>query len=123
MTDGRVLGVGGLFIRSPDPKVLKDWYARVLGLEITAWGGVKFAPLTRGSTTWSPFEASTSHFKPSLREFMVNFVVDDLDAVVARLDREGVALLGREDADTFGRFAWLLDPDGTKLELWQPNSA
>ena len=119
---GQVLGVGGVFLRSPDPTAARARYARVLGLEFSKWGGAKFGPLPKGSTNISLFETSTSHFDPSTREAMLNLVVDDLDAVVARVEAEGVALLGREDADTFGRFAWLLDPDGLKLELWEPAS-
>jgi predicted enzyme related to lactoylglutathione lyase len=118
----KVVGIGGVFFRSPDPVALRAWYARVLGLEITAWGAVKFPPLTNGVTVWTPFEASTTHFDPSQREMMVNFVVDDLDGVIAQAEREGATILKREDADTYGRFAWLMDPDGTKLELWQPSA-
>ena len=117
-----VLGVGGVFLRSPDPKALQAWYKRVLGLDVTAWGGVTFPPLPRGKTVWSAFAQDTDHFAPSTREFMINFVVDDIEAAVAKAQAEGVEIIGREDADTFGRFAWLVDPDGTKVELWEPKA-
>jgi predicted enzyme related to lactoylglutathione lyase len=119
---GQVLGFGGVFLRSADPQAARDWYARVLGIEFSKWGGAKFAPLPKGSTNLSLFEQSTSHFDPSSREVMLNLVVDDLDAVLARVEREGVPVLDRQADETFGRFAWIMGPDSTKLELWEPKS-
>jgi predicted enzyme related to lactoylglutathione lyase len=116
---GEVVGIGGVFLRSPDPAALSAWYARVLGVKLERWGGAIFPHRPDGKTVFSLFAADSDHFAPSTREAMINFVVDDLDAVVARVEAEGVALLGREDADTYGRFAWILDPDGTKVELWE----
>jgi catechol 2,3-dioxygenase-like lactoylglutathione lyase family enzyme len=115
----RVLGIGGVFFKSPSPKATCAWYRRVLGLEITEWGGVSFAPLPIGETVWSPFPADTTHFAPSSSNLMINFVVDDLDGVLAHAAAEGVEPLDVKD-DPFGRFASLLDPDGMKIELWQP---
>ncbi len=69
---------------------------------------------------WSAFPESSDHMSPSTREFMINFAVDDMDAIVARMTAHGVPILKRDDDDTFGRFAWIQDPDGTKIELWQP---
>jgi predicted enzyme related to lactoylglutathione lyase len=119
---GHVLGFGGVFLRSPDPEAARGWYARVLGIEFSKWGGAKFPPLPKGSTNLSLFAQSTSHFDPSTREVMLNLVVDDLDAVLARVEAEGVPVLDRQTDETFGRFAWIMDPDGTKLELWEPTS-
>ena len=83
-----------------------------------------FPPLPPGGkTVFSPFPNDSEHFAPSTREAMINLVVEDLDAVVERLKAEGVELLGREDADTYGRFAWILDPDGTKVELWEAKAS
>jgi len=116
----RVIGVGGIFFKAADPAAVNDWYRRVLGLEISDWGGVAFPPLDRGVTVWSPFKADTTYFEPSTQPFMVNFVVDDLDAVLARAAAEGAEPTGRSGDDPMGRFAWLVDPAGVKIELWEP---
>ncbi len=117
----RVLGIGGIFYKAPSPKTTCAWYQRVLGLDITAWGGVSFAPLPIGETVWSPFPADTTYFAPSSGNLMINFVVDDLDGVLAHAAAEGVEPLEIKSDDTIGRFASLVDPDGMKIELWQPN--
>jgi catechol 2,3-dioxygenase-like lactoylglutathione lyase family enzyme len=123
---GRVVGIGGVFFKSKDPKALAAWYRDVLGLEIAEWGGAIF-PLRDSKNApkgavqvWSPFKHDTDYFAPSTREFMVNFEVDDLDAMCTRLKAKGITPLKREDNDPSGRFAWILDPEGTKIELWQP---
>lgn len=122
---GHVTGIGGVFVRSKDPNALAQWYREVLGLDVKPWGGaaMKFdAPGHPPKIAWSAFSESSDHMSPSTREFMVNFTVDDMDAIVARLTAHGVPILKRDDEDTFGRFVWILDPDGTKIELWQPRS-
>jgi predicted enzyme related to lactoylglutathione lyase len=116
----KVLGIGGVFFKAEDPAGLRDWYRRVLGLTVESWGGVMFEPLPSGVTVWSPFAADTTHFAPSTLDTMINFVVDDLDGVLAQAAAEGAAPIGREDQDGQGRFAWLLDPAGRKIELWEP---
>ncbi len=116
-----VLGIGGVFFKASDPDGLRDWYRRVLGLEIESWGGVMFGALPRGVTVWSPFASDTDHFAPSTLDTMINFVVDDLDGVLTQAADEGVAPIKR-DGDDNGRFAWLLDPDGRKIELWEPGA-
>ena len=123
---GHVTGIGGVFFKSKDPKTLAAWYRDVLGLPLEAWGGALLrydAPLHPPVLTWSPFPESTKYFEPSDHEFMINFAVDDMDAIVARLHRNKVALLKQDDSDPNGRFAWLLDPEGHKIELWQPKPA
>lgn len=122
---GRITGVGGIFFKAKDPKALAAWYRDALGLPLEAWGGAMLrydAPKHPPVLTWSAFPASTSYFAPSTGEFMINYAVDDMDAFLARLKAKGVAILKRED-DANGRFAWLLDPEGNKIELWQPASA
>ncbi len=120
---GRVTGVGGIFFKSKDPKALAAWYRDVLGLAVEPWGGAMLrydAPGHPSVLAWNPFKSSTDYMAPSEREFMIDFAVDDLDALVAKLTAKGVAILKRDDSDPHGRFAWILDPDGTKIELWQP---
>lgn len=118
----KVLGLGGVFFKAQDPAAVRDWYARVLGFEVTAWGGVAFEPTQAGGTNWSPFDADTRYFEPSQAAFMINFVVEDLDGLLARAAAQGVEPTGRQD-DEMGRFAWLIDPAGVKIELWEPGEA
>jgi predicted enzyme related to lactoylglutathione lyase len=115
----KVLGIGGVFFKAVDPKALCDWYARVLGFDISDFGGAIFPNTADGMTVWTPFKADTSHFDPSPHAFMINLVVDDLDGVLAKAKAEGVEPLGRQDDESFGRFAWIMDPAGIKVELWQ----
>ena len=122
---GRITGVGGIFFRSKDPKALMAWYRDVLRIRIEAWGGALLpydAPDHPPVVTLNAFGAKTKYMDPSTREFMLDFAVDDLTAFLDRLKAKGVTILGRDDSDPSGNFAWILDPDGTKIELWQPKS-
>ena len=117
----KITGLGGLFFKSPDPKALAKWYHEMLGIELTEWGGAMLrydAPGHPEFVVWSPSSADTTYYQPSKREFMVNYGVDDLDGMVAALEAKGVKIIGRQE-ESYGRFAWIMDPDGTKLELWQ----
>jgi|SRR6185437_12406465 len=115
----KVLGFGGVFVKYEDSKAAQRWYEEVLGIEFTPHIGAQFEAQAGATSIWSPFPASTQYFEPSARDFMVNFVVDDLDGVLARAAAHGVTPLSRQEAD-YGRFASLLDPGGLKIELWQP---
>lgn len=120
---GRITGVGGVFIRSKDPKALMAWYRDVLGVELEPWGGAAMkydAPGHPPVVVLNAFKTTTKYFDPSTREFMLDFAVDDLDAFLAKIEAKGVKVLARDDSDPSGRFAWIMDPDGTKIELWQP---
>ena len=120
---GRITGVGGIFFRSRDPKALMAWYRDVLGLKVEDWGGVVMsydAPRHPPAVTVTAFTETSTMMAPSRREFMINFAVDDLDAFLVRIKAKGVAVLKRDDSDPYGRFAWILDPDGTKIELYEP---
>ena len=122
---GRITGVGGIFFRSKDPKALMAWYRDVLGLKIEAWGGAMLrydAPNHPPALTLNAFGDTSDYLAPSRREFMLNFAVDDLPAFLARIEAKGVTVLRRDDADASGRFAWILNPDGTKIELWEPKA-
>lgn len=119
---GHVTGIGGVFVRSPDPERLSAWYQDVLGVTLEPWGGAALrydAPGHPPAAIWSAFPDKTDYFKPSAREFMLNLAVDDLDAILVRVKAKGVAVIDRQEDDN-GRFASILDPDGTKIELWEP---
>ena len=119
---GHITGLGGVFVRSRNPKALAAWYRDVLGLKIETWGGAALsyeAAQHPKVMVWSAFSETSAYAAPSKREFMLNFAVDDLDAFLAKLAGKGVTIIGRDDKDPSGRFAWILDPDGTKIELWQ----
>ena len=120
MTDrGRILGLGGVFIKSPDPDRLKAWYRDVLGLALDDYGVTFSLAGQAGDQVWSPFTADTTYFAPSIREVMLNFRVDDLDALIVRILAAGGEMQGDVQEEPYGKFAWLVDPDGTKIELWQ----
>ncbi|HEX3701624.1 MAG TPA: VOC family protein [Phenylobacterium sp.] len=116
----QVLGIGGVFFKAADPDAVRDWYRRVLGFEVEDWGGVNFKPAARGYQVWSPHAADTKYFEPSPHPFMVNLMVDDLDGVLEKVKAAGVEPLGREDMEDYGKFAWVMDPAGVKVELWEP---
>ena len=119
---GHITGLGGIFVTSKDPKALAKWYRDVLGINLETWGGAILrydAPGHPPMSLWNAMPETSDEIAPSHRDFMINFAVDDLDAFVARLEAHGVTILKRE-GDQTGKFAWILDPDGTKIELWQP---
>ncbi len=116
----RVTGIGGIFFKARNPKELYAWYEKHLGLRRNAQTQVVvFGDSPGGQTIWSLFPRNTKYFEPSQAAFMLNYRVDDLDAVVAALREEGIEILGREDYD-YGRFAWIVDPEGNRIELWEP---
>ncbi|HEX4303922.1 MAG TPA: VOC family protein [Rhizomicrobium sp.] len=119
---GHITGIGGIFLKSKDPKALAAWYRDMLGLHVEDWGGAMLrtdAPGHPSVAVWNAVPQGSSYLAPSTREFMIDFAVDDIDAIVAKLQAKGVAILKRDDSDPTGRFAWIMDPDGTKIELWQ----
>ena len=118
----KVTGLGGIFFKARDPVALGAWYAKHLGLRVEEWGGVRFDenPGGTGYTLWTPFAADTSYFAPSTQPYMINFRVDDLDALLAQLRTDGVDVDDRVDESEYGRFGWIMDPEGTRIELWQP---
>lgn len=122
----RVTGLGGLFFKTRDPKEILDWYRRHLGIESEEWGGFAFRwlepdqPEETGCTVWAAFPDDTQHFAPSEHSYMVNFRVDDLEGTIAALRSEGVEVVGEIEQHDNGKFAWILDPEGRKVELWEP---
>jgi predicted enzyme related to lactoylglutathione lyase len=120
----RVLGIGGIFFKSKDPAGLLNWYRDVIGLELQDWGGVLLFPQAMAdhpgaATVFSPFKQDTKYFEPSTKDFMINFAVDDLEGVLASCARHGVEAKVMPDEPN-GRFAHIMDPEGTRIELWQP---
>jgi predicted enzyme related to lactoylglutathione lyase len=115
----KVLGIGGVFVKAEDPAKLAQWYKDVLGVDTQSWGGAIFAPPDKGQQVWTAFPSDSDHFAPSTQSFMINLVVDDLDGVLAKAAEAGVTPLKIDDQDEYGRFAWIMDPAGVKLELWE----
>lgn len=121
---GRVTGLGGVFFKAEDPERLYAWYEKNLGLKRED-GGVFFrwrdkesgAP---GTTVWAIFGKDTRYFEPSPAPFMFNYRVDDLDALLEQLRHAGVQIDDRRDDSKYGRFAWIIDPEGNRIELWEP---
>ena len=120
----RVTGIGGIFFKSPDPKGLAAWYRDHLGLEVNEWGGAVFQwggpESLQGMTIWSPFAQDTDYMAPSSASFMINFRVADLEALMAALRAEGCNVIDETAATEQGKFGWVIDPDGNKIELWEP---
>ncbi len=122
-TDERVTGIGGIFFKARDPEGIKRWYQQHLGIKDP--GGLSFAwrhaddPERKGHTVWAPFSADTKYFAPSQAPFMINYRVADMDRLLAQLRQEGVEIDRREDSE-YGRFAWIMDPEGNRIELWEP---
>jgi len=121
----RVTGIGGIFFKSRNPKELSAWYKTHLGIDVQAWGGAAFRwngpdnPDGSGTTAWCPFAEDTSYFAPSQAPFMINYRVDDLHALLDVLRAEGVQVEDKIDESEYGKFGWVIDPEGNKIELWQ----
>jgi predicted enzyme related to lactoylglutathione lyase len=122
----RVTGIGGIFFQAKDPAALRAWYQRHLGIDVQSWGGAAFAwtdesgQPAAGMTVWSISSADGEYFAPSRASFMVNYRVADLAALLALLRAEGCQVMDKTDESEFGKFGWVLDPEGNKVELWQP---
>lgn len=121
----RVTGIGGIFFKCANPDATKEWYGKHLGLPTDPYGA-SFEwrqlenPDEKGTTVWSPFAANTTYFEPSQAEFMVNYRVENLVELVAALTAEGVTVLDEIATYDYGKFVHILDPDGRKIELWEP---
>jgi predicted enzyme related to lactoylglutathione lyase len=122
----RVTGIGGIFFQAKDPAALRAWYKRHLGIDVQAWGGTAFSwadgdgnPM-KGTTVWSIGAADSNHFAPSKSSFMINYRVEDLPTLLAALREEGCNVLDKSDDSEYGKFGWVIDPEGNKVELWQP---
>ena len=121
----KVTALGGIFFKCKDKQKLNAWYGEHLGLEVSDYG-TNFEwrdvddPEKKGLTVWSPFKETTNYFDPSPKDFMINYQVDDIEALVEQLKKEGVILLDEIQSSDYGKFVHLMDPEGNKIELWQP---
>ncbi|MES1195469.1 MAG: VOC family protein [Steroidobacter sp.] len=122
----RVTGIGGIFFHAKDPVMLRVWYKNHLGIDVQDWGGTAFvwadshgSPV-KGTTVWSIGAADEDHFAPSKASFMINYRVEDLAALLQALRAEGCNVLEKTDDSEYGKFGWVIDPEGNKVELWQP---
>ncbi len=122
----RVTGIGGIFFKAKDAPALRAWYQRHLGIDVQAWGGTAFnwsdadGKPSGGMTVWSIGPQDGDAFAPSSAPFMINYRVDDVAALVAALKAEGCKVLDKTEDSEYGKFAWVIDPEGNKVELWQP---
>lgn len=114
----RVTGIGGVFFQAKDPPALQAWYQRHLGIDVQEWGGTAFT--TTGTTIWSIGPQGGDQFAPSRAPFMINYRVENLKALVEVLRQEGCNVLPSLDESEYGKFAWVIDPEGNKVELWEP---
>jgi catechol 2,3-dioxygenase-like lactoylglutathione lyase family enzyme len=116
----RVVGIGGVFVKSADPERLRAWYRDALGVDINKWGGAKLDNDQGTYGVWSSFAGDTKYFEPSTREFMLNLRVDDLPELLRALRERGERVLDRGEDTPYGKFGYVVDPDGTLVELFQP---
>ncbi|GAB4091547.1 VOC family protein [Flaviaesturariibacter terrae] len=122
----KVTGIGGIFFKCKDPKKLKDWYQTHLGFDVSAYG-VSFEtepgkdPSKPVTTQWNPFPETTGYFAPSGKDFMINYRVENLEALVEQLAAEGVTILDKIETFDFGKFVHIMDLEDNKIELWEPS--
>ena len=122
----RVTGIGGIFFKARDPKALQAWYKEHLGIDVQEWGGAAFRwtdadgrPVA-GTTAWSINPIDSDYFAPGTAPFMVNYRVADLPALLTLLRNEGCTVVDKLDESEYGKFGWVIDPEGNKVELWEP---
>jgi predicted enzyme related to lactoylglutathione lyase len=122
----RVTGIGGIFFKAKDPVALRAWYQKHLGVDVLPWGGTAFTwadgagNAYKGTTIWNIGDAKSDSYAPSSSSFMINYRVADLTALLAALRAEGCEVLEKTDDSEYGKFGWVMDPEGNKVELWQP---
>ncbi|WP_020531695.1 VOC family protein [Flexithrix dorotheae] len=122
---GRVTGIGGIFFKCENPDKMKEWYNTQLGLNTDQYGALfEFRktekPDEKAYLQWSPMDASTKYYEPSKKDFMVNYRVDNIEDLLEQLEKEGVQIVGELETFEYGKFAHIMDPEGNKIELWEP---
>lgn len=124
MKKGKVIGIGGVFFKTPDVNATKDWYKEHLGFNTDDWGCTFWWKDNEGkkaSTQWSPFSTDSDYFSPSKKDFMFNYRVQNLKELLDELREQGVTVLDKIEEYSYGKFGWIIDLDGNKIELWEPN--
>ena len=122
----RVTSLGGIFFKCKDPDKMKEWYSKHLGLQTDSYG-TSFEwrqaddPTKKGYTAWSPFKENTKYMKPSKKDFMINYRVENLEWLIEELKKEGVKVVDEIESFEYGKFVHILDPENNKIELWEPN--
>lgn len=121
----RVTGIGGIFFKCKDPKKVTEWYHHHLGLDTNPYGATfewyeSLEHIKKSQTQWSPFAENTKYFEPSAKEFMINYRVENLEALVEALKKEGVTIVDQIETYDYGKFIHILDLEGNKIELWEP---
>ena len=118
----RVIGIGGIFFKAENPKQLAAWYEKHLGIDFggKTYSDFQFQEREKGWTAFSLFQQDTQYFDPSAKEFMLNLRVENLDSLLETLRGEGVHVFDEKEDGEYGKFGWILDPEGNKIELWQP---
>ena len=124
-TPKKVTGLGGIFVKCNDPEATRQWYAKHLGFSTEKWGTTfdwrnDDNPEQKGTSVWNAFPKETKHFDPSGRDLMINLIVENLEWLLGELKKEGIEPVGAMEASEYGKFAHIMDPDGIKLELWEP---
>ena len=125
MEKKRVTGLGGVFFKSRDPEALKHWYKEHLYIDSGEYGALfkwrqEDKPEAEGHTAWNPFPEDTDYFQPSRKDFMFNYRVENLEELLKMLENEGVEIVGEMESYPYGKFGWIMDPEGNKIELWEP---
>lgn len=121
----KVTGIGGVFFKAKDPEAVNEWYKKHLGFETTPYGTSfewidKDDPTKKGLTQWNPFKESTKYFEPSGKDFMINYRVENLEALVEELKQEGVTICDGIETYDYGKFVHIMDLEGNKIQLWEP---
>ncbi len=121
----KVTGIGGIFFKCKDPEKMKEWYNKNLGLQTDAYGSsfewrLGDDPTKKGFTQWSPFPENTKYIEPSVKDFMINYRVENIEALVEEFKKDGVTILDEIETYDYGKFVHILDIEGNKIELWEP---
>jgi predicted enzyme related to lactoylglutathione lyase len=120
----KVTGIGGIFFKCKDPALIKEWYSKNLGMAYDGYGSmfewIEIGNGQKGYTQWAPFEDATEYFQPSSKEFMINYRVENIEALVKELKHAGITVLDEIETFEYGKFVHILDPENNKIELWEP---